>query len=192
MFSAHNVWQGGFECDDDEKAVSRFNRGDINESAILAGVATGVIVDVVKRIMDKFGDGKKKSKWIDFRKHVIEKTPEGQINIWNHDSEQVANDLKTVAAAKEKIKELNQKAKEDKKAAKKNNNKPAETPVKDEEKPEEAEVTESLTEDTSEDTYEPVSQDPQEKPKKVKVQDTASTSGMDFEAALAKFGVEVE
>jgi hypothetical protein len=192
VFSAHNVWQGGFECDDDEKAVSRFNRGDINESAILAGVATGVIVDVVKRIMDKFGDGKKKSKWIDFRKHVIEKTPEGQINIWNHDSEQVASDLKTIAAAKEKIKELNQKAKEDKKTAKKNNNKPAETPVKDEEKPEEAEVTESLTEDTGDDTYEPVSQDPQEKPKKVKVQDTASTSGMDFEAALAKFGVEVE
>lgn len=192
VFSAHNVWQGGFECDDDEKAVSRFNRGDINESAILAGVATGVIVDVVKRIMDKFGDGKKKSKWIDFRKHVIEKTPEGQINIWNHDSEQVASDLKTIAAAKEKIKELNQKAKEDKKAAKKNKNKPAETPVKDEEKPEEVEVTESLTEDTGDDTYEPVSQDPQEKPKKVKVQDTASTSGMDFEAALAKFGVEVE
>ena len=192
VFSAHNVWQGGFECDDDEKAVSRFNRGDINESAILAGVATGVIVDVVKRIMDKFGDGKKKSKWIDFRKHVIEKTPEGQINIWNHDSEQVASDLKTIAAAKEKIKELNQKAKEDKKAAKKNNNKPAETSVKDEEKPEEGEVTESLTEDTGDDTYEPVSQDPQEKPKKVKVQDTASTSGMDFEAALAKFGVEVE
>ena len=192
VFSAHNVWQGGFECEDDEKAVSRFNCGDINESAILAGVATGVIVDVVKRIMDKFGDGKKKSKWIDFRKHVIEKTPEGQINIWNHDSEQVASDLKTIAAAKEKIKELNQKAKEDKKAAKKNNNKPAETPVKDEEKPEEGEVTESLTEDTGDDTYEPVSQDPQEKPKKVKVQDTASTSGMDFEAALAKFGVEVE
>jgi hypothetical protein len=192
VFSAHNVWQGGFECDDDEKAVSRFNRGDINESAILAGVATGVIVDVVKRIMDKFGDGKKKSKWIDFRKHVIEKTPEGQINIWNHDSEQVASDLKTIAAAKEKIKELNQKAKEDKKAAKKNKNKPAETPVKDEEKSEEVEVTESLTEDTGDDTYEPVSQDPQEKPKKVKVQDTASTSGMDFEAALAKFGVEVE
>ena len=165
---------------------------ELDESAILAGVATGVIVDVVKRIMDKAGDHKKKSKWIDFRKHVIEKTPEGQINIWNHDSEQVASDLKTIAAAKEKIKELNQKAKEDKKAAKKNKNKPAETPVKDEEKPEEAEVTESLTEDAEEDTYEPVSQDPQEKPKRVKMQDTASTSGMDFEAALAKFGVEVE
>lgn len=165
---------------------------ELDESAILAGVATGVIVDVVKRIMDKFGDGKKKSKWIDFRKHVIEKTPEGQVNIWNHDSEQVASDLKTIAAAKEKIKELNQKAKDDKKAAKKNKNKPTETPVKDEEKPEEVEVAESLTEDTDEDTYEPVSQDPQEKPKKVKAQDTASTSGMDFEAALAKFGVEVE
>ena len=165
---------------------------ELDESAILAGVATGVIVDVVKRIMDKAGDHKKKSKWIDFRKHVIEKTPEGQINIWNHDSEQVASDLKTIAAAKEKIKELNQKAKEDKKAAKKNKNKPAETPVKDEEKPEEVEVTESLTEDAEEDTYEPISQDPQEKPKKVKMQDTASTSGMDFEAALAKFGVEVE
>ena len=81
VFSVHNVWKGSFECDSDEKAVNRFNRGDINES---------------------------------------------------------------------------------------------------------------LTEDAEEDTYEPVSQDPQEKPKKVKMQDTTSTSGMDFEAALAKFGVEAE
>ena len=51
---------------------------------------------------------------------------------------------------------------------------------------------ENLTEDAGEDTYEPVSQDPQEQPKKVKIQDTTSTSGMDFEAALAKFGVEAE
>lgn len=106
VFSTHNVWQGGFECDDDEKAVSRFNRGDINESAILAAAASGIIVDVVKRIFDKFGDGKKKSKWIDFRKYIIEKTPEGQINIWNLDGEQVESDLKTIKAAKEKIKLL--------------------------------------------------------------------------------------
>ena len=106
VFSAHNVWQGGFECDDDEKAVNRFNRGDINESAILAAAASGIIVDVVKRIFDKFGDGKKKSKWIDFRKYIIEKTPEGQINIWNLDGEQVESDLKTIKAAKEKIKLL--------------------------------------------------------------------------------------
>ena len=81
VFTMHNVWQGGFECDSDEKAVNRFNRGDFNES---------------------------------------------------------------------------------------------------------------LTEDAEEDTYEPISQDPQEKPAKVKMQDTISTSGMDFEAALAKFGVETE
>ena len=81
VFTMHNVWQGGFECDSDEKAVNRFNRGDFNES---------------------------------------------------------------------------------------------------------------LTEDAEEDTYEPISQDPQEKPAKVKMQDTISTSGMDFEAALAKFGVEAE
>lgn len=105
---------------------------ELDESAVLAGVATGVIVDVVKRIMDKAGEHKKKSKWIDFRKHVIEKTPEGQINIWNHDSEQVASDLKTVAAAKQKIKELNQKAKEDKKAAKQNKSQPAEVDQKEE------------------------------------------------------------
>lgn len=105
-------------CDDPGAAL--LIGEDLKESAVLTGVATGVIVDVVKRIMDKFGAGKKKSKWYDFRKYVIEKTPEGILNIWNHDSEQVASDLKTLAAAKEKIKELNQKAKEEKKAAKQN------------------------------------------------------------------------
>ena len=181
---------------------------EFGESAILAGVATtvasGVIVDVVKRIMDKFGEGKKKSKWIDFRKHVIEKTPDGTINIWNHDSEQVASDLKTVAAAKEKIKEINQKAKEDKRAAKKNKNKKddstetkptEETPVEDSKKSEAEEVeiaTESLTEE-AEDEIEPISNDPAEKPaKKVKMQDTASTGGMDFEDACKKFGINLE
>lgn len=79
---------------------------ELDESAILAAAASGIIVDVVKRIFDKFGDGKKKSKWIDFRKYIIEKTPEGQINIWNLDGEQVESNLKTVKAAKEKIKLL--------------------------------------------------------------------------------------
>lgn len=79
---------------------------EMNESAILAAAASGIIVDVVKRIFDKFGDGKKKSKWYDFRKYIIEKTPEGQINIWNLDGEQIESDLKTIKAAKEKIKLL--------------------------------------------------------------------------------------
>lgn len=274
VFSTHNVWQGGFECDSDEDAVNRFNRGDINESAILAAAASGIIVDVVKRIFDKFGDGKKKSKWIDFRKHVIEKTPEGQINIWNHDSEQVASDLKTIAAAKEKIKELNQKAKEEKKAAKKNKAEPEkDTDEKDTESVTESVKTngahedivffaneidahfdkkyeieilggykihligetadmtseinsvktiaannleadneklsdgtyvymlkkkatttaESLTEDAAEDEIEPISVDPEEKPSKnVKMANTAGTSGMDFEAACQKFGIELD
>ena len=129
LLDALKVYQA--ELGDDFKTVE-----ELNESAVLAGVATGVIVDVVKRIMDKFGDGKKKSKWIDFKKHVIEKTPEGQINIWNHDSEQVASDLKTVAAAKEKIKEIIQKAKADKKAAKKAKPQPTEPEIDQEEKEE--------------------------------------------------------
>ena len=48
-----------------------------------------------------------------------------------------------------------------------------------------------LTEDADEDTFEPTSVDPEEKPKKVKMANTESTSGMDFEAACAKFGVEL-
>ena len=246
---------------------------ELDESAILAAAASGIIVDVVKRIFDKFGDGKKKSKWIDFRKHVIEKTPEGQINIWNHDSEQVASDLKTIAAAKEKIKELNQKAKEEKKAAKKNKAEPEkDTDEKDTEPVTESVKTngahenivffaneidahfnkkyeieildgykihlagetkdmtseinsvknvaannleadteklsdgtyvymlkkkatataESLTEDAAEDEIEPISVDPEEKPSKnVKMANTAGTSGMDFEAACQKFGIEL-
>lgn len=108
---------------------------EMNESAILAAAASGIIVDVVKRIFDKFGDGKKKSKWYDFRKHIIEKTPEGQINIWNLDGEQIASDLKTVKGAKEKIKDLVLKAKAEKKAAKKTKSVEPEESTKSEETP---------------------------------------------------------
>jgi hypothetical protein len=49
-----------------------------------------------------------------------------------------------------------------------------------------------LTED-AEDEIEPISNDPEEKPsKKVKMANTASTSGMDFEAACQMFGIELE
>ena len=169
----------------DYEAANPEDFEELDESAILAAAASGVIVDVVKRIFDKVGDHKKKSKWIDFRKHVIEKTPEGQINIWNHDSEQVASDLKTVVAAKEKIKELNQKAKEDKRAARKNKNKPTEV---DQEQEEPVPTQEALTEDS-----EPLSKDPKEKPSKdVQMANTQSTSGMNFEDACKMFGIEIE
>lgn len=265
VFSTNNVWQGGFECDSDEDAVSRFNRGDINESAILAGVATGVIVDVVKRIFDKFGDGKKKSKWIDFRKYIIEKTPEGQVNIWNLDGEQVESDLKTIKAAKEKIKLLPKPKKKKTEPKKDTDTKDTETVTEsvkangahenvvffaneidahfnkkyeieildgykihlagetkdmtseinsvknvaannleaDTEKLSDGtyvymlkkkatETAESLTEDADEDEIEPTSVDPEEKPSKnVKMANTASTPGMDFEAACQKFGIEL-
>lgn len=123
---------------------------EMNESAILAAAASGIIVDVVKRIFDKFGEGKKKSKWYDFRKHIIEKTPEGQINIWNLDGEQIASDLKTVKGAKEKIKDLVLKAKAEKKAAKKTKSvEPEEKPVEQNTKSEE---TPGSTEDSVEET----------------------------------------
>lgn len=123
---------------------------EMNESAILAAAASGIIVDVVKRIFDKFGEGKKKSKWYDFRKHIIEKTPEGQINIWNLDGEQIASDLKTVKGAKEKIKDLVLKAKAEKKAAKKTKSvEPEEKPVEQNTKSEE---TPGSTEDSAEET----------------------------------------
>jgi hypothetical protein len=123
---------------------------EMNESAILAAAASGIIVDVVKRIFDKFGEGKKKSKWYDFRKHIIEKTPEGQINIWNLDGEQIASDLKTVKGAKEKIKDLVLKAKAEKKAAKKTKSvEPEEKPVEQDTKSEE---TPGSTEDSTEET----------------------------------------
>ena len=103
---------------------------ELDESAILAAAASGVIVDVVKRIFDKVGDHKKKSKWIDFRKYIIEKAPDGKINIWNLDGEQVASDMKTVKAAKEKIKTLPKPKKV----------KATEEPKKEEEKSEETSV----------------------------------------------------
>lgn len=121
---------------------------EMNESAILAAAASGIIVDVVKRIFDKFGDGKKKSKWYDFRKHIIEKTPEGQINIWNLDGEQIASDLKTVKGAKEKIKDLVLKAKAEKKAAKKT--KSVEPEEKSVEQTTKSEETPESTEDSAE------------------------------------------
>lgn len=123
---------------------------EMNESAILAAAASGIIVDVVKRIFDKFGEGKKKSKWYDFRKHIIEKTPEGQINIWNLDGEQIASDLKTVKGAKEKIKDLVLKAKAEKKAAKKT--KPGEPKEKSVEQDTKSEETPGSTEDSVEET----------------------------------------
>ena len=185
VFNRSNVWQGGFECDDDDFAVKRFKCGDIqdkdlDESAILAAAASGIIVDVVKRIFDKFGEGKKKSKWYDFRKYVIEKTPEGQVNIWDIDGEQVASDLKTIKAAKEKIKTLP---------------KPKKDKVTDSaEKDTNTEVKESLTEDTDEgEEFNPTSEDPAEKPSKnVKMANTAGTAGMDFEAACKTFGINLE
>lgn len=134
---------------------------EMNESAILAAAASGIIVDVVKRIFDKFGDGKKKSKWYDFRKHIIEKTPDGQINIWNLDGEQIASDLKTVKGAKEKIKDLVLKAKAEKKAAKKTKSvEPEEKPVEQNTKSEETPgSTEDSTEETPADSSEDSSED---------------------------------
>lgn len=100
--------------DDDDEGEEEFDEGltfeELNESAVLTGIATaaasGVIVDVVKRIIDKAGARKKKSKWIDYKNYVIEKTPEGKINIWDIESNQVDSDLHTVKAAKAKIKTL--------------------------------------------------------------------------------------
>lgn len=185
VFNRYNVWQGGFECDSDDFAVRRFKCGDIedknlDESAVLAAAASGIIVDVVKRIFDKFGDSKKKSKWYDFRKYVIEKTPEGQVNIWDIDGEQVASDLKTIKAAKEKIKTLP---------------KPKKDKVTDSaEKDTSTDVKESLTEDADEgEEFNPTSEDPAEKPSKnVKMANTARTAGMDFEAACKTFGINPE
>lgn len=100
--------------DDDEDDDEEFDEGltfdELNESAALAGIATaaasGIIVDVVKRIIDKVGARKKKSKWIDYKNYVIERTPEGKINIWDIEGNQVEGDLHTIKAAKAKIKTL--------------------------------------------------------------------------------------
>ena len=166
VFSAHNVWQGGFECDDDEKAVSRFNRGDINE-AVKANGAHEDIVFFANEI-DAHFNKKYEIEILDgYKIHLVGETADMTSEI-NSVKNIAANNLE---ADTEKLSDGTHVYMLKKKATA---------------------TAESLTEDTGDDTYEPVSQDPQEKPKKVKVQDTASTSGMDFEAALAKFGVEVE
>ena len=166
VFSAHNVWQGGFECEDDEKAVSRFNRGDINE-AVKANGAHEDIVFFANEI-DAHFNKKYEIEILDgYKIHLVGETADMTSEI-NSVKNIAANNLE---ADTEKLSDGTHVYMLKKKATA---------------------TAESLTEDTGDDTYEPVSQDPQEKPKKVKVQDTASTSGMDFEAALAKFGVEVE
>ena len=167
VFSAHNVWQCGFECDDDEKAVSRFNRGDINE-AVKANGAHEDIVFFANEI-DAHFNKKYEIEILDgYKIHLVGETADMTSEI-NSVKNIAANNLE---ADTEKLSDGTHVYMLKKKATA---------------------TAESLTEDAADDdTYEPVSQDPQEKPKKVKVQDTASTSGMDFEAALAKFGVEVE
>jgi hypothetical protein len=166
VFSAHNVWQGGFECDDDEKAVSRFNRGDINESVKTNGAHEDIVFFANE--IDAHFNKKYEIEILDgYKIHLVGETADMTSEI-NSAKNIAANNLE---ADTEKLSDGTYVYMLKKKATA---------------------TAESLTEDTGDDTYEPVSQDPQEKPKKVKVQDTASTSGMDFEAALAKFGVEVE
>lgn len=84
---------------------------ELDESAILAGAASGLIVELVKRIIDKYGSIKKQSKWIDYKKYIIEKTPDGKVNIWDINGREIFSDLKTVDAAKQKIKTLPRSAK---------------------------------------------------------------------------------
>ena len=41
-------------------------RATLNESGVIAAAVSGILVDVVRRIFDKAGEFKKKSKWIDY------------------------------------------------------------------------------------------------------------------------------
>ena len=101
--------------DDDEEEGQTLEA--LEESAALAGIAataaSGILVDVVKRIIDKIGSYKKESKWIDYKKYIIEKTPDKKVNIWDINGKQLFSDLKTVRAAKQKIKTLPKPTKKD-------------------------------------------------------------------------------
>ena len=81
---------------------------DLDES-IAAGVAVNLLsaplVYAVNSIINKF-HGDKKSRWIDYKKHLIEITPEKVINVYTFSGEKVAENVHTVKAAKLMIKDI--------------------------------------------------------------------------------------
>ena len=88
-----NTYDGGYPEGDVE----------LDESAVFL---TPPKMFLLKRIFDKFGEAKKASKWIDYKKYIIEKTPDGKINIWDFNGNELFSDLHTVKAAKQKIQTL--------------------------------------------------------------------------------------
>lgn len=167
VFSAHNVWQGGFECDDDEKAISRFNRGDINESVKTNGAHEDIVFFVNE--IDAHFNKKYEIEILDgYKIHLVGETADMTSEI-NSVKNIVANNLE---ADTEKLSDGTYVYMLKKKATA---------------------TAESLTEDADEDEIEPISVDPEEKPSKnVKMANTAGTAGMDFEAACQKFGVKLD
>ena len=167
VFNAHNVWQGGFECDDDEKAVSRFNRGDINESVKTNGAHENIVFFANE--IDAHFNKKYEIEILDgYKIHLAGETKDmtSEINSVKNIS---ANNLE---ADTEKLSDGTYVYMLKKKATA---------------------TAESLTEDADEDEIEPLSVDPEEKPSKnVKMANTAGTAGMDFEAACQKFGIELD
>ena len=167
VFSAHNVWQGGFECDDDEKAVSRFNRGDINESVKTNGAHENIVFFANE--IDAHFNKKYEIEILDgYKIHLAGETKDMTSEI-NSVKNIAANNLE---ADTEKLSDGTYVYMLKKKATA---------------------TAESLTEDADEDEIEPISVDPEEKPSKnVKMANTAGTAGMDFEAACQKFGIELD
>lgn len=169
VFSNHNVWIGSFECDSDEKAVNRFNRGDINESVKTNGAHEDIAFFANE--IDAHFDKKYEIELLDgYKIHFVGETND-MTNEINSVKNIVANNLE---ADSEKLSDGTYVYMLKKKAA----------------------VTaEALTEDglEGETEDEPLSNDPAEKPSKnVKMANTASTSGMDFETACKTFGINLE
>lgn len=169
VFSNHNVWIGSFECDSDEKAVNRFNRGDINESVKTNGAHEDIAFFANE--IDAHFDKKYEIELLDgYKIHLVGETND-MTNEINSVKNIVANNLE---ADSEKLSDGTYVYMLKKKAA----------------------VTaEALTEDglEGETEDEPLSNDPAEKPSKnVKMANTASTNGMDFETACKTFGINLE
>lgn len=87
---------------------------DLNEStelnefaaALMTGIGTSIgagLIGALQQIFKKEPKAKK-SKWIDYKDHLIEKTPEGEFNVYNSDGELIKINLHTIKAAKRFIK----------------------------------------------------------------------------------------
>ena len=83
---------------------------ELNEfaAALMTGIGTSIgagLVGALQKILNKEPKAKK-SKWIDYKDYLIEKTPEKEFNVYDSHGNLIKDNLHTIKAAKHFIKDL--------------------------------------------------------------------------------------